>query len=101
MIKPFFIFSYKTLYKKVDRGLFELIGPVGVTKFLNIIVQKLRQFYNINSLDNFLFFILVQFALVIICLVLVALNIFETISFAEQIVIVELAFVTFFLYKKK
>lgn len=100
LMKPFFNFSYKNVYQLVDRGLFELIGPVGLTKGLDKLIGKLRSIYDINSLDNFLFFIIIQFLGFVGCFIFFTLNLFPTISVIEQLVIFELAVVVIFLYKK-
>ena len=100
ILKPFFIFSYKNVYRLVDRGLFELIGPVGFTRVTNFFAIKFAKFYSINTLDNFIFFILLQIVIFCFIFILTIWNLCTTISLEEQIIISELIIGLIYIYKK-
>jgi NADH:ubiquinone oxidoreductase subunit 5 (subunit L)/multisubunit Na+/H+ antiporter MnhA subunit len=63
IVKYFFILSYNNL-KYIDRGLIELIGPLGIVRILNILINKYNKIQT-GYLYNYIFIFILSLFFII------------------------------------
>ena len=69
IVKNILDFSYHISFKKIDRGLIEIVGPLGLVRFLQALILKIKTFQT-GLIYNYAFLMLLG----IICILFISFN---------------------------